>query len=294
MNRLIIRFYIIFIFLCGIFSTNAQVKEVSFTKADSLFEHGDFFEASIQYEMIFFYSQDLQNQALARYKRALCFKNTGDFQKAYEQLMPINPFGISEILFYDIKYELILNSYLSGELHITKANYLLVENYFKQDTLTNKLNYIYVLTLVGLSEFESAKQVLIDMAEGLENQEKKALVIYDINTLFKKRNLPKVKIENTAKYLSMFIPGSGQIYLGYVGEGLFSFTLNLTALTLGAYGIYQGYYLTGYIVGFGFLSKLHGGNQRRTAELANIKNHNEITDFKKDVVDILENIIYKN
>ena len=290
---MIIRFYIIFIFLCGIFSTNAQVEDVSFAEADSLFNQGKFFEASIRYEKIFFYSQDLQNQALARYKRALCYKNTGNYQKAYEQLMPINPFGLPDTLFYIIKYELILNAYLSGELQIAKANYLLVENYFKQDTLTSKLNYIYVLTLVGLSEFESAKQILKDMAEGLESEEKKVLILNDINTLFKKRNLPKVKNEKAARYLSMFVPGSGQVYLGYVGEGLFSFTLNLTALTLGAYGIYQGYYLTGYIVGFGFLSKLHGGNQRRTAELVSIKNHNEIIDFKEDVVDILESIIYK-
>ena len=55
------------------------------------------------------------------------------------------------------------------------------------------------------------------------------------------------------------LPGLGQVYLGKPMEGAFNFALNLSFLSIGAFQIIEGYYITGYFVGVIGLNKVYFG-----------------------------------
>lgn len=84
-------------------------------------------------------------------------------------------------------------------------------------------------------------------------------LIFIFLEFYSKRNIPKLKKVATAERLSRFIPGLGQTWLGYPGEGGLSFLMNATALGLGIYGVISGYTITAYFLGTGFLQKFYFG-----------------------------------
>ena len=74
-----------------------------------------------------------------------------------------------------------------------------------------------------------------------------------------------------ATKLSSFIPGSGQIYLGYWGEGLTNASLQLCSVAFIAYNIIAAQYFTAITLGTGLLQKFYVGGINRVKYLGNKK-----------------------
>jgi hypothetical protein len=116
------------------------------------------------------------------------------------------------------------------------------------------------------------------LKSALKDQERIDL-IKEIDMLYRNKNLPKFKKAKKAENLSRFIPGSGQIYSGSVGEGSFNFLMNVSVLGFAAYEFYTQYYFTGYFVGLGLLNKTYNGGIRRAGKLAEEKNQESMRQF---------------
>lgn len=99
-------------------------------------------------------------------------------------------------------------------------------------------------------------------------------------------NLPKLKKEKKAEYLSIF-PGLGHIYAGFWGEGLTSFFLNCAVLTFGVWEFFDKHYLTAWIGGAGILSATYLGQKKRAVYLTQKRNYLNTSSFNRKVKDLL-------
>jgi len=276
------KYYLIYIFLCGTFSIS-QADNRILIKADSLFSSGKFQSAAIEYERILYFSDTDQSNYDCLYKKAQCYKLLTDFTKACKTLERINLFRENINNYIDIKRELCLCYYLDNNLQ--KALMVITQLRHKAKALPKETQLVEIFVLNEMKKWQDAHQKAKLYAEQYVSEENHKLIsLKKLDSLYSKKNLPKLKSIDKAENLSRFIPGVGQLYCGKIAEGSFTFLFNGAFLALGAQQILSKFYFTGYTAGFGVLHKTYTGNMARTKHLAKKVNLVRSTHFNESII----------
>ena len=270
------------IFLCGI-SLNSSASE---EKCDSLFTKGDFFEASIEYERLLFSAKKPEKVNFYKYKKALCYKNLGQFKRAINELQPIYFSNPEDSLYRFVSYEQSLCFYMNGDF--TRALWK-IDEYFHRSKDSATFEYflpIKVLCLNSTYRWKEAEQSFLQYLQ-MQNFELQKQNEFEqkVIELYRKKNRPRIKSEKKAKNLSRFVPGLGQMYAGKGGEGVINFLINAAVLTFAGVQIYNEFYITGYLAGLGFFNKTYHGGMRRAANLASQNNKKVTIQFNHKITD---------
>lgn len=269
------RFFFICKFLCVPLFISAQAI---FDIPDSLYEAGNFRQASIEYERSVFMADNYQNKGIARYRKALCEKQMHEFRKAFDILTSISFISMPDTLKENIIHERVLCGYLAGYFKEAESDLILYENKIKDKKIRKEISLLAVLIANELNDYQGADSLGEIYVNQYAPVEKKDSLLQVMEGIYNNKNLPKLKNTRTAWWLS-FVPGLGHAYAGKIGEGMLSFLVNASFLAFGAYEVYTGYYLTGYLVGAGGLSKFYFGNRERVNYLINKRNYMETRSF---------------
>ena len=227
-----------------------QIK--SFDDAIKEFNSGNY-ELSIPYfkRIAFFESNNILNLKYL----ADSYQNTKSFDKA--------------LVHYSLIYNISKNDSIKNEVIIEMAKtYILQEkyNYAKiealnikeiNQTFTDRKNYYLSIISFYMNEFENSKNYLLSISSLSDSSNKIINELYA--NAIKNHHNPNPKV---ASFLSMILPGSGQVYSGEFKSGINSFLLTGAALTafslinirysffdaiLGVFPYYQRYYTGGVI-----------------------------------------------
>jgi tetratricopeptide (TPR) repeat protein len=275
-----IKFFFSFIFLCGIFLSS----KATYLKGDSLYASGHYFEASIEYERIIFNTDNQANLNYFKFKKALCYKQLRNFDRAIVELQSIYFPDYKDSLFQLVCYQQSLCFYLNGEP--AKALWK-IDEYLNRNTDTASFKLLMPVRVLSLNETFQWKEAQECIWQYIKLQnftpEKEAEMMRVVDKLYNKRKLPHIKSIQKAENLSRFLPGSGQIYAGKTGEGLINFLLNLSILAFSAHQVINGFYITGYLAGLGFFNKTYHGGIKRSGSLAFEKNKELIVNFNAEI-----------
>ncbi|MFO8234273.1 MAG: hypothetical protein R6U04_02545 [Bacteroidales bacterium] len=291
----IIKFFSIFIFLCGAFSTDvtAQRTDSIFSKADKYFSVQQYLKASIEYERLIYRNPDnpeLVNSA--HYKKSLCYRHTKRYQDALNELNRISLYNTTDTLKALIMYERAFNLLMQEKPKEALLNIKQIHlNSLPEKTSKNILP-LKIMILNKDRKWEKAENTLTEWINALDiSRKEKEKWIDTAKTLYAEKKLPKNYKEEKAKNLSRFIPGAGQIYTSHTWEGIASFFFNAAALGAGIHQVWYGYYFTGYIAGFGIFYKSYFGGMERAANLANTERNNEMAIFNSHCAMIISKIL---
>jgi tetratricopeptide (TPR) repeat protein len=268
------------IFLCVTFSANRIYAEDYFSNALRIFSEGNFHEASIEFERAIFYENDNNRVVEFRYYKSLCFKNLGEYQKALNELNTINLFTAPDSLFLLIRYEQALCNYLNRDVNQALWNLNDIKIRIKDTLKTIDILPLNILCLNANRNWVEAREqwnFYLDHS-GIQDS---VIDVYreKIRALYKDHSIPRYYSPKKAGVLSTFIPGSGQMYCGSVGEGSLNFLINMSLLGYAAWEIYTKYYFTGWFVGVGLFTKFYFGGIQRAGHLATAKNNEVIKKF---------------
>lgn len=257
-----------------------------FRFADSLKQAGNFEYAAIEYERNFFYGENSADRVHALIQKAECLKALNSFNKAEKCLMRVNYSDIPDSVYFTARYQTALCAYLAGNFSNAESQLiqLFAENkYTKSDYPVLPL---YVFVLNELMKWEEAQKKCREwiLAMPLDNNVRDSLYRI-VDDLYRADRQPRLKKQGTAKILSSIIPGSGQAYAGFWGEGMANAFLQGTSLLLTAYGIYTGYYVTSAVITFGLFQKFYSGAIVRTDYLVQKKNYELVRHYN----DLLKN-----
>lgn len=288
------RFFSICIFLCVTLSANRVSASDYYSTAYNSLKSGQFYNASIEFEKAIFYETDNTRIAQYKYFKSLCYKGLGETNKALETLEGINLFNLPDSLFFLIRYEKAYCNFLNNE---PAKSIWIIDEIKYSSTDTARLMEIIPLNILCLNaqwKWEETKELWNHLLEntGIPESRIKEFEL-EINNLYKKRNTPKYHSPKTAKNLSRFIPGLGQVYCGAIGEGSFNFIMNAAILGFAFYEFYTKYYITGYVVGLSLLNKTYNGSLHRAELLAEDKNTEDINEFNLEANSILLRILNK-
>jgi hypothetical protein len=144
--------------------------------------------------------------------------------------------------------------------------------------------YLQLLKILSLNELQQWPQAAIEYKLFLTqytNLDTSAANLY--------KNLPKLKNENTAQWLSTFLPGAGQLYAGKPFEGLTSIVLQGAAAYFCIASLEQKYYFSAWFIGLGLFGSFHNGGVRRAEVLVQQYNKKKIIGFNDQVKEQLIN-----
>ncbi|MCX6224062.1 MAG: hypothetical protein NTV01_04840 [Bacteroidia bacterium] len=210
-----------------IFAAFAPAQTVDETRAyaDSLYSAGNLDEASPAYQRTAFFNRSVDAEILSRI--ADCFISDGDLDKALE--------------FYDHSYFAQTNDSLKKEVLFRKSacylrsrnyNFALIELLRLDEVLSKdfekKRNFYFGMTWFGLEDFKKAGMYFEKAAEDSLSQQKIREIFADTRHFLR----PNPKL---ASWLSIIIPGTGQIYSGEIWTGINSFLLSGLFVGLGFY-----------------------------------------------------------
>ena len=283
---------LICVFLSGICFTNAQLSNClsNSTKADSLYQQGKYWDASIFYERCLF---ELANDSVTEksevnnilrtslYLKAVkskisCLKLEGNLRDLPDFITRCRQLDIPDSFRQTLGYDEMLAYYLNGNytLAIEAAKSLDSTLFSKEEIKVGKL--ITILSLNELCRWNDAAKCYGDYLK--ENSDK----IRDIGNaeiLFKKS--PKLNSERKARMLSIFLPGLGQAYAGRTLEGLGNLLLQTSSVLYILASWESGYYLASVLIGGSLFEALRSGCERRAAKLISLENNKKIVDYKQ-------------
>jgi hypothetical protein len=286
-----IRFYLIFIFLYAQFITNqvaGQVNESAllFKRADSLYVCRQYRDAAIEYERIIFKNKSNKEKSLALLKKARCYKQINQFISASNELDQTSYRDLDDSIIYQIRYEKALSSYLNRDFNNAESQLIQILYLTKDTNLVKQSLLLRTLNLNQLNLYDTAYTTALRYIKSSEMSDiQKEKTLNTINQMYSKP--PRLKKEKTARLLSSFIPGSGQVYAGAPIEGLFNFSLHVATLGFAVYEFLDTYYITGYFAGLGMFQKFYFGGIRRAEYLVKKKNYQVTKKFNEEVKNIL-------
>lgn len=277
-----IRFYLTCIFLCAILTTGKGIAAPDSTRAFSLFARGEFFKASVEFERIVFYETDNNKIAWYRYVKALCYKEMNETDKALNELETINLFTSPDSLFINVKYEQALCNYLIGNIPQALWNFDEIHMRFPDTLQTINVLPLQILCLNADRQWTNALacwNYLLDHSAISEPD--RSSIHKEIDLMYSRKDLPRYRKPERAENWSRFIPGSGQMYCGAVGEGSVNLLIHLSLLGFAGWEFYSHCWITGYFVGLGLFNKFYHGGMHRAYLLAMQKNSVQIRLFNE-------------
>jgi tetratricopeptide (TPR) repeat protein len=285
MNRL----FLICTFLFGLFLTKSEGQ--NFQKADSLSGLRQYALAALEYERIIFENtefsdstvslisiQNIKNEALIR--KVFCQKALGNFWEASQTTKRFDFNNLTDSVQFRFRSENILCCYLSKQFEETYSQIQQTKYLIKDAKITNDIDFLAILSLTELGRYREAKELYRQYVANYKLEDNSAQV-------FSFADNPKFRKVQKAKALATFMPGTGMIYAGNIREGITSLTLQLIALGYGIYGFSEGYYLSGFLTGFGLFQAFYFGGIRRTEMLVEKKNKSLKQRYSKQVKEFL-------
>ena len=274
--------YLICIFLCVPFLIKGQADTV-FTEGDDLYTSGEYRLSSIAYERVVYLINDHQLKSEAYLRKAYALKKLGHYEAAQKNLERVKLAGLNDSLSFLIRYETALNAYLGGNYSDGLSQMVQMDHYLADSQLLAQKMYLHILILNELQSW-------IEASEMCRKYLKLAGSNIDTDTLYEFAADPGLKKIKKAQYLSTFMPGTGQIYAGRPGKGILNVLLQMSALGFAVINGYYGYYITGFLLGFGFLQSFYFGGIRQAERFAEQYNKALVRSYNNRLKEIIVKI----
>jgi len=221
--------------------------------------------AALEYEYLCFTAPDNDARTRALVGKAECLKRMGLYADAEACMKRLLPDGLPDSLSYTVYYQTALCAYLASDFEYAQSQLLQLRAFVKDSALVRSALPLHALILNELQRWIEAEGVLLLYVKESTRD--------SVRELYNHHRIPRLKNSNKAVRLSTFLPGFGQAYLGYWGEGAVNASLQLGSLVFIGYNLWSAQYFTALTVGTGMLQKFYVGGIHRTEFLTKEKNY---------------------
>lgn len=244
--------------------------------------------AGIHYDQIAYLAGDNSVKTNALLKKADCYLERKEFAKAEMVLARIYYADLTDSMIFFGRYKSALASYLNSNFGEAESQVIQAKSFLLDSNLVYKMYPLYVLILNESRKYEESRNILTSYVNyEVQDSSTKVKLLSQIEEHYHMSHIPKMKNPEKAKKLSMFMPGTGQLYAGYFWEGALNVSLQLAGLGFTGLCIWNKYYFTGAFVGFSIFQKFYGGGMNRAqflTEKRNYKLQRKFNDRAKEIV----------
>lgn len=266
--------------LCKGYTGNLS-DSLYFRHADSLFDANAYRLAALEYDRAGFITENPVIKAHALVRKAESLKRLRDYEGALMALSRINLEELSDTLTYTISYESALLNYLLSNFNEAELTLSQFMQTVADTSLSRNVLPLYALILNEQVKWQEANLKLEAFIREMPvNQVKKDSLNQLRQTLYESKKYPKLKSVKKAQTLA-YIPGLGQMYAGYPGEGILNIAFQAGSIAFGGYSFINQYYLTTFLVGLPLFQKFYFGGRRRVKYLVEKKNYEMVSSYNR-------------
>lgn len=266
--------------LCAGLSSKAQVA--SDRTDDVAANYNAWEQRALALEFAAYQSEQNSDRITALLQKSVTEMSAGQTEKAYRTAQRFQFFDISDSLQYEARYQLAFSAFLNKDFEGCESQLLQIEQFLPHMAL--KTYPLYALTLNEQRKWDEAKVKLQRWVEEsfAEPSQVRESLRNQIESLYDTKNYPKLKNERHAETWSTILPGTGQLYSGYIFDAAFTALMVASGLGIIAYGVLVAkYYVTGAIVGYGFFQRFYAAGIKRSIYLAEKRNHKNLRKFNE-------------
>ncbi|MFW6019163.1 MAG: tetratricopeptide repeat protein [Bacteroidales bacterium] len=263
-------------------SGKAQDLDMTYRYAHKQMQIGNYDNAIAAYRRVLFFDSANQYNERAYFHVARCYKKAGELDKAH--------------YFYDLAFNTVEQDSMKNEVILNKtflyilqeqANFAMMELAGMQDSLSERFRkekYFYNGIIHFQTEkFDQSKQYFQKALNEDGN-----FPVSKLDSLF--NELEKINKRNPklTRYLSLFLPGLGQLYAGYPKEAINSFMLSTASWGLYFYTLNQYTLFDAVLSIYPWFHRYYLGGHARAGMLAMQKIQQERDQIFVELLDIFK------
>ncbi len=194
--------------------------------SDYLVDQNNYHDALKELHRVLCFSKEPDLLGQVYYKMGLCYRELGDYTKSIEMFNTAQHYIRSDDQLFEIitakaSSYIVLENYSLAQLELLS----LLQKPFN-DVKRKNIYFLLFISAVYAKNWQKANEFLCDY-----NRLNDTECLPELNRILQKAETIKTKNPNIAKWLSTFIPGSGQLYAGEYKNFANSLILNCINLT---------------------------------------------------------------
>lgn len=246
--------YFLFFLIC--FCLPLYGKDAVLDLGDKFFDSRLYNEAITEYQRYIFFNDTGTDISYSYYKIGLAYRDLYNPEKSLDAFESSVATAFSDSIKDKRKIDIAVNYIAWGRYSEAKLVLLKLISFSKIPEIRRKASLFLGVAHLYCYEWESAKDAL----EVYFKEESNYKAAYIVDSLLSKAGDIKYKSPGTAKWLSTFIPGTGQMYVGNAGDGINALVLNGANIYFIIYKLLQEEYGNAFIVYYFLFRRYYMGN----------------------------------
>ena len=261
-------------------------KDTVLRLADDFFT-ADFYEEAItEYQRYIFFNDRVREVSYAYYKIGLAYRNMRNLEKSSDAFELSAHVAFSDTAKDKRKIDIAVNCIAGGEYSKAKFILLRLVAFSGVPEIRRKASLFLGVAHLYCYEWESAKDAL----EVYFRYEKNEEAGYIVDSLLIDAENIKYKSPTTARWLSTFVPGTGQMYAGNAGSGINALVLNGANIYWIIYKLLKEQYGNAYLIYFFLFRRYYMGNIYNARKEAREYNRRINEQTAEKIFDLLEEV----
>jgi TM2 domain-containing membrane protein YozV len=274
-------FYLLFLIAISL-----RAKDPVLELADKFFDSGFYEEAITEYERYIHFDSPEKDVSYAYYKIGLSYRNLHNLRKSSNALESSAQSTSSDSVRDERKIDMAVNYIAGGQYSEAKFLLLKLLSFSKTREIRRKSALFLGVANLYTFQWESAKDALKAYFEEGGNTK----FARTVDSLLSSAEKLSYKSPTTARWLSTFIPGAGQIYSGNAGDGINAMVLNGSIIYFITYKLLKEEYGNAYIIYFFLFRRYYFGNIYRATKGAIDYNRDLNEETADSIFSLLRNI----
>lgn len=269
-NRILIIFFIIY-------TPTLYAQDVALKEAEKFYKLKNYNAAITEYKRFIFFNPQYNRKSKIYYKIGICYMKSGDWDKAIKFFNMTTENSTDEKWIEKVKLKKVVVYLAKKDFNIAEFQLLKIISFAKYPETIDNAYFFLGLLYTFTFRWEKAKEAFITFLKRKRSSETQNIVD-EVKAIFEESKNLNYKTPELSKWLSVFIPGSGQIYSGNFLNGINAFVINSAIFYLIIDNILTGNYSSAALDFLFLFRRYYFGNVDNAYKLA--KKHNQIIDLQ--------------
>lgn len=224
--------------------------------ADRFFDSDFYEEAITEYERYIHFNTAGEEVSYAYYKIGLAYRSKRNLKKSLEALEASAQVATRDSIREERKIDIAVTCIAEGRYDKAKFILLKLLSFSNFSEIKRKSSLFLCIAHLYTYQWESAKDAIQIYFE----EEGNSRFAEELDSLLSAAENMNYKSPTAARWLSTFIPGTGQMYSGNVGDGINALLLNGANIYFIIYKLLKEEYGNAYIIYFFLFRRYYFGN----------------------------------
>ena len=272
-------------FILSIEVSNAQ--DLALAHADSFYNLGNYEQAITEYKRFIYFNPGHEKTGNIYFKLALSWRNAGISSKAIDAISESITWTYNDSIQDDRRISIGILYLASGKYSTAEFELLRVAHFSDYQSLRKKAYFFLGVCYLYLFDWKESQTAL-------KHHFTDSLSQINIDSLFTLLRKCPHKSPARAKWLSTFLPGTGQAYCGDWRNGINAFTLNSLLGYALLNSLVELNFLDIFFSTYPFFKRYYTGNRDNSEMIAKFYNENNNKRFAKKILQQLQQQVKKD